>query len=231
MFKLRVGLSVSALALLVFLFSSCQKESIDVAEVIDYETELDLSISEIDAEYSLDEAEFYIEENGSRGGRCFSLVFPVTVLLPDGTSKDASDLDALKEIIRDWKANHSRKDGRLKLEFPFDVELSDGTILTIEDSDQLMELKKQCVRDHRKDKRKRPCFKLVYPVTLLLPGGVSVEVGSKEEMKRAILQWRKDHPFARLRPHLEFPFDVELEDGTIETVEDLDKLKELYAGC
>ncbi len=227
----RVGLKLFTLAALIFLISSCQKESLTTHDALDWEEELGLTTTDVDADYSVQDVEFYIDENGSRGGRCFTLVFPVTIEFPDSTSVEVASKEELKELLQEWKENNDRKDGRPMLELPFDVELSDGTIVTVENREQLLELKKQCVREHRKDKRKKPCFSLVYPVTIEYPDGSTEEAGSKEELKEAIREWRKNNRMTRERPHLQFPFDVELEDGTIETVEDLDELKALYADC
>ena len=80
----------------------------------------------------------------NRGTHCFSLAFPVNVLLPDGTTSEAADKDALKEILRSWRAANGRGSDRPSLEFPLDVTMEDGSTVTLDSKEALKDLKDTC---------------------------------------------------------------------------------------
>ena len=56
-----------------------------------------------------------------RGDRCFSLVFPVTIILPDDSTFDAADRADLKAQIREWKEANPGAEERPMLQFPVTV--------------------------------------------------------------------------------------------------------------
>ncbi|MBK8701648.1 MAG: hypothetical protein IPN29_19675 [Saprospiraceae bacterium] len=79
------------------------------------------------------------------------------------------------------------------------------------------------------------CFELVFPVTIAFANGDEVEVGSYEELKAAIRQWRRDNHVKPgrpvIRPHFVFPIDVITNDGETVTVENQLELLELRKDC
>ncbi len=70
---------------------------------------------------------------------CFKYVFPLTVSLADGTTKEVSNQDELNAIIRVSKGR-----GEVKLTFPFKVMKEDGTELTISNRQELARLEASC---------------------------------------------------------------------------------------
>ena len=81
---------------------------------------------------------------GDRGQNCFTLVFPVSVQLPDSTVATAADRDALHTILHTWKKNNPTSKVRPALVFPIKVTLTDGTEKTVASKEELTALKDSC---------------------------------------------------------------------------------------
>lgn len=224
-------LNFASMALVLMFLVSCSENGLDLTSnpAVDYEEVLDLTTDDVDAEYDELDAEFLTTDNGLRGP-CFTLVFPVTVVFPDSTEFTAASLDELKEALADWKANATPGEGRPHLKFPFEVETADGEIVTVENKEDLIALKKDCVRE-RKRQAIRKCFDLVYPVNIELPNGEVVEIDSKTEMKIFLHSWAHRNRGKDLRPKIQLPFQVTLEDGTVIDITSKDDLLQALEDC
>ena len=86
-------------------------------------------------------------DHKGRGDYCFEVVFPLTIEYPDGTTAEAIDADALKELVRAWKEANGRDAGRPHIAFPIQVEMEDGSIVDVESREALKELKTTCSGD------------------------------------------------------------------------------------
>lgn len=195
-----------------------------------------------------------LEESGEMGcGGCFSLVYPVTVLLPDESEVTATSREEIREAIAAYlEANPPQNNRpfrllrgfRPELVFPYEVQLEDGTILTIESRADLRAILEDCGFDPERLHRPRGgshgqhgglnhCFNLVYPLTLTFPDGTTTTVDDREEMRIAFRDWRIANPNAGARPVLTYPYEVELQDGTVLTIssdEDRVDLRETCGG-
>lgn len=80
----------------------------------------------------------------ARGTHCFSLVFPVTVSFPDGTSVPAEDHQALKNLLREWKDANRESSERPELVFPLKVQMEDETVVDVANKEALHDLKSSC---------------------------------------------------------------------------------------
>jgi len=78
------------------------------------------------------------------GARCFDLVFPVTILFPDGASFEAADRAAAKTELRAWKEVNPDAEERPELQFPVTVEMEDGSTVEVASKDDLKALKDSC---------------------------------------------------------------------------------------
>jgi hypothetical protein len=76
--------------------------------------------------------------------KCFDLVYPVTVVLPNGDEVEIADKGEMKLFIRIWRHAHRGHDARPKIKLPFEVELEDGSILEITSKDDLIAAIKDC---------------------------------------------------------------------------------------
>ncbi|MEM9918724.1 MAG: hypothetical protein AAF990_11545 [Bacteroidota bacterium] len=85
--------------------------------------------------------------------------------------------------------------------------------------------------DPSNEKGLRDCFTIVYPVTVISPDSSTTEAADAEAVKQIIADWRTNNPDSRQRPRIAFPYDLELSDGTITTVEDRGDLQEVLRAC
>ena len=77
----------------------------------------------------------------------------------------------------------------------------------------------------------KPCFKIVYPITINFPDESSLEVESRKDLKYALRNWRKDNPDADERPTIGFPIVVIFEDETTQTLNSVAELRQLKKDC
>ena len=82
--------------------------------------------------------------HGKRCNPCFEIVFPLTIVFPDGATAEAADRMALKELAREWKSNNPDAEGRPEIQFPVTVEYEDGSTATANDKEELKALKEGC---------------------------------------------------------------------------------------
>lgn len=217
MFKSITKFNTLFIVLAALAFTACEKEEI------------------ISSEEAVFTEDFTVTERGIVHGpdgnrmQCYKLIFPVTLAFPDETTAEAADADALKQILKDWRTNNPDASERPHIAFPYEVELKDGTIATIETEEDAQELRQDCRvnRPHRPSK----CFRLVYPVTINFPDGTTAEAADAETFHDLIKTWKEDNPDAEGRPKLAFPYQVELRNGDIVTIESEVDLQQLPFNC
>ena len=81
------------------------------------------------------------------------------------------------------------------------------------------------------DGRALQCYDLIYPVTLAYPDESTVEVEDREALKNLLKDWKENNPDATDRPRIAFPFEVELPNGNIATIEEMEDVKQLRENC
>lgn len=81
---------------------------------------------------------------GENCGRCFSVVYPVTISFPDGTTAEAENRRAFKRLVRAWKRANPDAEERPALVFPITVELEDETTVEVNSAEELEALKESC---------------------------------------------------------------------------------------
>lgn len=91
----------------------------------------------------------FFMRHGHRGHRfrgmfCFTLNFPLSIEMPDGTTAEVADRMEMKDTLRAWKIDNPDSEDRPELVFPITVTMEDGTEVTVEDKDALKELKDSC---------------------------------------------------------------------------------------
>ncbi|PLX01744.1 MAG: hypothetical protein C0595_13630 [Marinilabiliales bacterium] len=167
--------------------------------------------------------------DGSDKQRCFEFVYPVTYVLPDGTEVtiDSKDDEEGWNEIKDWYINHPDVAQKPALQFPVDIKFKDGTIKTINSNQQLRRVFRMCNSDQQK------CFEFIYPITYVLPDGSEVIIDSKddEEGWSEIKDWYINHPDVAQKPVLQFPVDIEFNNGTIKTINTQQQLRKVIRMC
>jgi hypothetical protein len=75
------------------------------------------------------------------------------------------------------------------------------------------------------------CFSIVYPVTLVFADGSTATVDSREAIREAIRAYVEENGRPQSRPQFEFPYDVELADGTVQTINSTEDFRALLEEC
>ncbi|MCB0570431.1 MAG: hypothetical protein KDC66_11730 [Phaeodactylibacter sp.] len=230
---------------LVFGTVSCQKDATDTTT---------------DTVLGVDDYIDYRDGTDGVNNLCFEIVFPVTVEYPNGTSETANSEEELRGLFFTWQQNNPTVHERPTIVMPFNVILEDGTEQTIESKEQLRALLNECMpnlgggghnghggsgnggsgnggngHNGPGDGNFTPCFEFVYPLTLVYPNdGGEVVVNSREEMRDALMAWHQENPGDTLRPTIQMPFDVVVQESgdtvTISTEDDFATLRESCGG-
>jgi invasion protein IalB len=158
---------------------------------------------------------------------CFRPVFPLTIEFPDGSTLEVENRFQLKMAYREWHQSNPNATERPSIAFPYDVTLQDGSVITVNSQDDIQALLEECAPDGAEG----PCFRPVYPLTVIYPDGTTVSVEDRFELRVAIRSWFTDNPGTDERPVLEYPFEVALQDGTVQLVNNADEIQELLAAC
>ena len=171
---------------------------------------------------------------GPKGGmkkRCFKLVFPVTHIMPDGSTITSENRMEMRQALHAWhEANPDVKE-RGQLQYPVEVILKDGTTKSVASSEEMIELKKECGPKGPMQGAGKPCFELVFPVTHLMPDGTTITSTSKEEMRDALKAWHQANPDVKERGQLQFPVEIVFDDGTTQTIDSAEELKAAREDC
>ena len=159
---------------------------------------------------------------------CFELVFPVTYLMPDGstiTVENGEDWDPIK----DWYDENPNAEERPELQYPVDIIFDDET-LTIDNAEEMNMVKREC---WEYEDEGRECFALVYPVTFIMPDGSSIIVATDDEDGwEEVKNWYDANPESEERPTLQYPVDIiyRTDDGdstvTINNEEEMEAAKD-----
>jgi hypothetical protein len=171
------------------------------------------------------------DENGHERRECFMLVYPVTFIMPDGTTITGEDEKTVCNAIKEWYEANPDSKGRPVLQYPVDVILRDSTTITVNNADEMHALKEDCDDWDRDDHGDHEfCFKLVYPVTYIMPDGSEITVEDDSDWAE-IKSWYEVNPDSKERPELQYPVDVILKDSTTITVNNADEMHALKEDC
>jgi len=163
---------------------------------------------------------------------CFELVFPVTFVMPDGTSVTGDDEATVRDAIKAWYNANPDAKGRPELQFPVSVILDDGTELNEVTKEQLQEIRLDCKPGspgHHGPRRR--CFEFVFPVSFTMPDGSVITGESGPQLREALKAWHEANPDVKERPEPQFPLDVILKDSTQKTLTTLEEFQELVELC
>lgn len=235
--KFLLNSNLLVLMALVTLFAACNKES---EELLSEEDILGIRSVEMDendlalAFANLEDVPFDALDVEAmpvnRAEKCFNFNYPITIQFPDETTFTANSKDELKVAIQAWREANPDIHKRPHLVYPVSLTMKDGTVLTVNSTEEMRNVIRECARRWR-HVRIWTCVDLIYPVTLEFPDETTLVVNSKDELKVAISAWRENNTDMEGRPHIQFPFDVQLKNGEIITLNNLDELKDIIKQC
>ncbi|MEM6376968.1 MAG: hypothetical protein AAF705_02070 [Bacteroidota bacterium] len=210
--------SLFVFVLAVGVFSACQKDDIFT---------LDPNQNDSNTNF------FSLAGNAGTGGgqdtaniECFDFIYPVTIILPGGSTENINSLDELEDRIDQWFDENPYSEEDPTFQFPVTVTLEDNTQQAIQDEDALCELYEQCDFDEE------DCFEIVYPVDVRFPDGQTQTFNSEDELEDALDAWEASaDPNSEEEPDFVYPIVVSFEDGTTESLNSFEEFEELEDEC
>ena len=205
------------------------------------------SSEELRGAYSRCEPRRGRDEN-KRNQQCFSLVYPVTYTMPDGstmevTGDDEEGWSALKAWYED---NTGYEEVMPELSYPVDIvfETEEGESVTTLNSEEELELAKRDCREEWEEgegeedweegeDNGRDCFEVVLPITFVMPDGSSLTVSEEEDWLNVRL-WYEENGDVEEEPSYQFPVDIlyETENGnTIVTINNQEEMEAAEEEC
>ena len=175
---------------------------------------------------------------------CFDLVYPLTIVNPEGEVLTVDSENNLHEYIDQYYENCNSNDcGDFNLYYPLTVEYYSETndqlqTLTINSEEELEALLDEYCNDGWDDEE--TCGEIVYPVTVEAPNGEQFTANSEEEVYSFMEEWYSnncntvecDDDF-----EVVYPITMEFEDEqgeiivmTIQSETMLDQITEQYCG-
>ena len=187
------------------------------------------------------------ERDWDRERECFELVYPVTYVLPDGSTIEISDEEdeAGWESLKSWYEANPESEERPSLQYPVDIvyeseESEDGETVTINSEDEMMVAKEECREMWGEEdwEEEEECYAFVYPISFLMPDGSTIEISSEgdEAGWMSIREYYEANPSSEEEPSMQFPVDIvfETEEGeatiTVGSGEDLDTFEDERCG-
>ena len=180
------------------------------------------------------------EWSRDRDETCFYLVYPVTYVMPDGStiSVTSDDEDGWSDL-KDWYEENEDSEDKPELQYPVDivVETEEGTsTVTINDEEEMAAAKRECHTEWEEDwdeDDERDCFEYVLPVTFLMPDGSTITV-EDEEGWYSLRVWYEENRGYEEEPSIQYPIDIsqETEEGLITvTLTSGEEMEEVYSEC
>ena len=201
--------------------------------------EFDDEIVTVNSEEELRELkqECWLDENDKR--ECFYLVFPVTYIMPDGSTitVETKDDDAGWQLIKNWYDANPDSDERPTLQFPVDItyETEDGdTTLTVNNDEEMNYVKSRC-REEWADgdsEEDEECYEFVLPISFTMPDGTTITIENEEDWYN-LREWYVNNSEAEEEPLLQYPVNVILldEEGTSITLNNDEEMNALEEEC
>jgi len=164
---------------------------------------------------------------------CFALVYPITVIYPDGTETSLGSDQELDDALDAWFQANENAESYPTFKFPIQVSLSAGTIQDVNSEEELEELIYNCydyeeceyLEDYEGEIEDL-CFSFSYPITISFPDGTTQSVDNDSTFENLVEQWFMTNGENAEDPTLVYPVDLILEDGALQTV---NSDEELYA--
>ena len=172
--------------------------------------------------------------------RCFDIVYPITIQMPDGSTLSIDgEEDTDLEIVKNYYEENDTEE-KPSMVFPITIITYEGVTKTISSEEEMSDAYRGCSgRDRERDwDRERDCFELVYPVTYVLPDGSTIEISDEEDEAgwESLKSWYEANPESEERPSLQYPVDIvyeseESEDGETVTINSEDEMNVAKAEC
>ena len=164
---------------------------------------------------------------GNRGALedCFDFVYPFTLVMPDVSEIEISDVEGW-DLVKAWYEVNPEEEERPIFVFPLNI-LVEESEMTINDEDEFKAIAEGCKNSKGRGGKRGDCFEVVYPFTLTMPDSTLVTLESDDD--RAVVKaWHDAHPEVKEKGVFVFPISLEYPDGErveIDSTEDFEQIK------
>ena len=168
-------------------------------------------------------------DRGNKDGfKCFELLLPVTFVMPDGSSITVEDENGYM-AVRDWYGNNSDSIEKPTLQYPVNIIYRNGDTQIINNDEEMGSTKVDCRKwdDNKKD---WDCFRLVYPITFILPENSVISMQDEEDWME-LKSWYEVNPDIEERPILEYPVEIIYRDGSTKTINNDEEIASAKEDC
>ena len=153
------------------------------------------------------------KRNGwSRERGCFELVYPITFIMPDGSSMtvESDDENGWSNLKNWYDENPGFEEEMPEFQYPVDILYqteNEDSLVAINNEEEMLEAKDAC-RDDWEEGYHRECFELVFPITYTMPDGSTIIV-EDEDGYMAIRNWYVENEgYDEEKPELEYPVNI-----------------------
>ena len=140
--------------------------------------------------------------------------------------------------MRSWHHANRGADHKPEMQFPVVVHINEESVI-INNDQELREVYGECRKDFKDNEdyswgqKRRPCFKVIYPVTYTMPDGSSMLVADHSE--RDLKEWYSNNSgFEGIRPEIQYPVTIVYEtkngDSSV-TINDLETMQSAKSEC
>ena len=154
---------------------------------------------------------------------CLELVFPITFIMPDGSTITGESREEVGTAIKAWHSANPGAQGKATMQYPVDAKFKNRPV-TINSEREMQRLKKACKEE------KRPCFTMIYPLTYTMPDGTEITGDSRKEIGTEFKSWYEANPGVEERPVLQFPVEIKFK-GEAKTVSNNEELQAIKESC
>ena len=171
---------------------------------------------------------------------CFELVFPVTFIMPDGSTVTVeADDDAGWQEVKDWYDANSDSEERPTLQFPVDItyDTEEGdTTFTVNDDEEMEYLKRECREEWGNDnwEEDEECYEYVLPISFTMPDGTTITI-ENEEGWSSLREWYLNNSENEEEYLLQYPVNIILfddeDEGTTVTINNEEEMNTVDEEC
>lgn len=166
---------------------------------------------------------------------CFTINYPITVILPDGATQEFTSEEELQIFIEVWLEERGDELEEPMLVYPISVETDQGTE-DINSDDEFVQLFErcfgglfECLQSIDPNDLETLCIDLVFPIEVVCTDGTIETISSFEQETACGIQDLED--ILDLDFELVYPIDIEQPDGSINTINSNDELQEHIFTC
>ena len=160
-------------------------------------------------------------EHWEEESECFELVYPVSYLMPDGTTSEipADDEESWVEF-KSWYDDNPDSNEKPSLQYPVEItyRTENGIETEVINSEEAMVIAKlECREVENEEDEEDDCYEYIYPITFILPDDSTVEILSEDDESSwgLIRRFYEENPNYEREPILQFPVEVVVEGDMV----------------